>query len=310
MNRDELPKIELGEGFNYVGVFLTFRCNYRCSYCINRHSGSIRLSRHLSAREWVAGLNRLVLRPDLPISLQGGEPTIHRGFYDIVNGIRPETNIDLLTNMQFDPLVFRAKVSPDRIKRNAPYASIRVSYHPQMMKLEPTMEKALKLQEWGYSIGLFGVLHPDQEDVIMEARVRCREAGLDFRVKDFLGYHDGRLHGDYMYPEGMDGRKHESVMCKNSEVLIDPAGFVFRCHHDVYNGINSIGHILDPALSLERKFRRCQFFGRCNPCDLKLKTNRFQQFGHCSVEIVGAGADRTDRREVWETVEVESGSTE
>jgi MoaA/NifB/PqqE/SkfB family radical SAM enzyme len=249
------------------------------------------MSRHLSAEEWVTGLNRLVLKHDLPISLQGGEPTLHHGFYDIVNGVNPEANIDLLTNLQFKVKEFQSRISPGRIRREAPYASIRVSYHPQVMNLERTMEKVLAMQEQGYSIGLFGVLHPDQEDVILAAQEKCRGAGIDFRTKEFLGFHEGRLHGHYLYPEAVMGEKHEPVMCRNSEMLIDPSGFVFRCHHDVYHGLNPIGHILDADLMMERKFRSCQFFGKCNPCDIKMKNNRFQQFGHCSVEILGRPAE-------------------
>jgi hypothetical protein len=286
-----LKRIKLGEEFNYVGVFLTFRCNYRCSYCINKHSGSIRMSRHLSAEEWVLGLNRLGLKRDLPISLQGGEPTLHQGFYDIINGVSREANIDLLTNLQFKVKEFQSKIPPDRIKREAPYASIRVSYHPQMMNLERTIEKALAMQDRGYSIGLFGVLHPDQEDIILAAQEKCRAVGLDFRTKEFLGFHEGRLYGQYRYPEAVTGGSHEPVMCRNSEMLIDPSGFIFRCHHDVYNGLSPIGHILDPDLKVESRFRDCQFYGRCNPCDIKMKNNRFQQFGHCSVEIEGGPVD-------------------
>ena len=243
----------------------------------------------MSADQWIEGLNRLVLKSDLPITLQGGEPTLHRGFYQIVNGINKETNLDLLTNMQFDTNIFRAKISPRRINRKAPYASIRVSYHPRVMDLEKTMQKAIELQNSGYSVGLFGVMHPRQEEIILAAQEKCSDAGIDFRTKEFLGFHDSRLYGRYLYPEAVMGKKHDPVLCKNSEMLIDPAGFVFRCHHDVYNGLNPIGHILDPKLKIESTFRRCQFYGKCNPCDIKIKNNRFQKFGHCSVEIIGDG---------------------
>ncbi len=297
-----LPEIRLDEGFNYIAVFLTFRCNYKCSYCINKHSGSIRTSKHLSAEEWIDGLNRLRVNSDLPITLQGGEPTIHPGFYEIVNGIRSDTHIDLLTNLQFDVRTFARKIEPNRIRRKSPYASIRVSYHPEMMDLDKTMVKVLELQKRGYSIGLFGVLHPLQEQIVLEAQRKCQDAGIDFRTKEFLGVHDGRLYGHYLYPDGIGREQTRHVLCRNSEVLIDPSGFIYRCHHDVYKGLNAIGHILDPGLKIQRRFRDCDFFGHCNPCDLKIKNNRFQQFGHCSVEIDGA------RKEVGETVDVQKQS--
>ncbi|MBI5232727.1 MAG: radical SAM protein, partial [Deltaproteobacteria bacterium] len=40
-----------------------------------------------------------------------------------------------------------------------------------------------------------------------------------------------------------------------------------------------------PKFDIEDIFRVCHVFGHCNPCDIKVKTNRFQQWGHTSVEI-------------------------
>ena len=62
---------------------------------------------------------------------------------------------------------------------------------------------------------------------------------------------------------------------------------MYRCHADLYKGRNPIGHILDEYFTEDsiEEFRECSFFGDCNPCDVKVKTNRFQVFGHTSVEI-------------------------
>ena len=58
--------------------------------------------KHISGEDWVRGLNRIVSRDDLPISLQGGEPSLQKDFIYILNNIKPELNIDVLTNLQFD----------------------------------------------------------------------------------------------------------------------------------------------------------------------------------------------------------------
>ena len=68
-------------------------------------------------------------------------------------------------------------------------------------------------------------------------------------------------------------------------LIIGPDGHVFRCHADLYEGREAIGHLLDKEVPLPGEFRECGFFGFCNPCDIKVKTNRFQEFGHTSVEI-------------------------
>jgi MoaA/NifB/PqqE/SkfB family radical SAM enzyme len=103
------------------------------------------------------GINRLTLPPDLPVTLQGGEPTVHKDFYEIVAEIKPELNLDLLTNLEFDVEEFMAKVEPSRMRREAPYASIRVSYHRGQAKPEIVLQKALKMQKKGYSIVVWGI---------------------------------------------------------------------------------------------------------------------------------------------------------
>ena len=281
-----MKEIIIPEHYNYLAVFLTFACNLNCSYCINRFEKGNFSRRHLSGTEWVRILNRIVSREDLPLTLQGGEPTLHKEFIHIINHLRKDLPIDILTNLQFDVDEFIERVNPERIKRNAPYASIRVSYHPSQMNLEELIEKTLKMQDAGFSIGLFGVLHPEQEEEILTAKERCLKLGVDFRTKEYLGYCNGKLYGTYLYPNACTMEKAEEVFCKTTELIVGPAGEVYRCHHDLYEGFPSIGNLIDGAFQIQDIFRPCEVYGFCNPCDVKVKTNRFQQYGHTSVEIV------------------------
>jgi len=80
-----MKEIIIPETYNYIGVFLAFACNLHCSYCINYFEEGKFDKRNISGEEWVKGLNRIVSRDDLPLSLQGGEPTVHKDFYYIIN---------------------------------------------------------------------------------------------------------------------------------------------------------------------------------------------------------------------------------
>ena len=277
--------ILIPSNYNYIGVFVTFDCTLRCDYCINYFEHNITKRKTISGKDWVQGINRIVSREDLPVTLQGGEPSQHPDFYYIVNNIKPELNIDILTNIQFDLDEFIKKVDPNRIKRKAPYASIRVSYHPQKMDLEDTVKRVLKMQEAGFSIGVFTVKHPLNEQMLLKMQEKCKKVGIDFRTKEFLGEYRGKLYGAYKYDGACDKKFKKKVECRTTEFLIDSEGKIYRCHADIYNGKNSIGHILDCDFQIEDKFRDCDYFGHCNPCDTKVKTNRYQRFGHTSVEI-------------------------
>ncbi len=80
--------------------------------------------------------------------------------------------------------------------------------------------------------------------------------------------------------------KEEEVLCKTTELIVGPGGEVYRCHHDLYEGFPPIGNLLDEAFQIKDIFKPCSVYGFCNPCDIKVKTNRFQQYGHTSIEII------------------------
>ena len=288
-----LPPITPKPDHNYVAFFLSFACNLSCDYCINLHDRGSRAKqakrKQMTAADWVAAANRLVLRPDLPLTLQGGEPTLYPGFYSFVNEAKPELKMDLMTNLMFDVERFIAEVPVWRFTREAPYAAIRVSYHPGQNDIDDLIRKTFRLQEAGFRIGLYGIEHPDPKigGHIREVQAKCLALGLDFRTKEYLGEHDGTMLGTFKYDGCVSGKQLKGCECRTTEVIVDPSGSVYRCHSDLYRGREPIAHILDHGFDEEslEEFRPCSWYGDCNPCDVKVKTNRFQIFGHTSVEI-------------------------
>jgi len=280
-----LPEFEMPARYNYIAAFLTLACNLKCSFCINDFGQAARRFGALSGSAWLRGLNRIVSRPDLPVTLQGGEPSLHPDFLRIIDGLRPDLAIDILTNLQFDVDAFMAAVPAERLRRDAPYAAIRVSYHPEVMALDELTPKVLALQDNGYSVGVWTVEHPGYAAELAQARAVCERAGIDFRTKEFLGTFEGRMHGTYKYPGALARGAPRRVTCRTSELLIAPDGSVYRCHGDLYGGAAAVGHIADATFAPRDVYRPCARFGYCNPCDVKVKTDRFQQDGHTSVEI-------------------------
>lgn len=282
----QLPTLVIPERYNYVATFLTLACNLNCSYCINLHedptAGRGRIvTRHMNADDWVAALNRLDTQGRMPITLQGGEPTVFKHFYEIMERVDSRHRFDLLTNLQFDPEEFARRVPKVLFSREAPYAPIRVSYHPGQNTMEELLPKALRLQELGFRVGIYGVLFPAQADHILKVQEEAQKRGLDFRTKEYLA----AGHGHLKYADGVEGKFNKYCVCRTSELLIAPSGYVMRCHSDLYEGRLPVGHILDPEFAIEDVFRPCFTYGHCNPCDVKVKTNRFQIFGHTSCEI-------------------------
>jgi len=264
--------------FNYAEAYLTLRCNFGCEYCINNSSGVKRNREELTGQKWIDLLNDIDFG-ELSLTLGGGEPTMHPDFFKILQGLRKDIPIDLLTNLSFDVDEFIALTNPDRFTQSKIpfYHPIRISYHPGKSNREDLVLKAKKLQKAGFNLAIFAINHPHNINKNMAMANLATRNGIFNYTKDFLGEVDGRMYGHFKYPEGVNN-KLKCCSCRTKELLIDPEGKFYRCHRDLYKAENPIDEIEDI-------FRPCVNYGDCNLCDVKLKSNKFLDDIDCQVEI-------------------------
>ena len=296
-----MKPIIIPETYKYIAIFPTFRCTLNCSYCINANDKNFsRLSKEISGEEWIRGLNRIISL-NVPLTFSGGEPTIHPDFLYIIKNIKPELGINILTNLYWTQGLldkFISEIDSKRISGNPKYPSIRVSYHPEQMgDGKELMKNILRLKNAGFNAGIEVVNYPSDEQgrAIEQMGIECRNNGLSFRVKSFIGKYEGKddfgssfvmKRGNYTkYPDSLFQDKTKFCVCKTSELIIGPNGDVFRCHRDLYNQENAVGNILNPEFEIQDIFKSCDKYGNCNPCDVKSKSNSNQELGHTSVEI-------------------------
>ena len=260
----ELPSLHVPDFLNYVGVFLTMDCNLGCSYCINDPEQANRRrelfgakSSSLTPSEWARGLRRIPQSEDLPLTLQGGEPTIYakgRGLGELLAGI--DHRCDLLTNLVLSTEALGRGLDGQikNLQREAPYPSIRVSWHPDEMlrnwgdnAFETLVERCLALEELGFrvtpekatsDVGIYMVEVPGHE--VSDAMRRSAEGRVPFETKPLLGMHEGELYGEYLYPystnlisSGLHAETLEAK-CRTTELLLDPMGFAWSCHFYLY----------------------------------------------------------------------------
>jgi hypothetical protein len=277
--------IKIPAHYSYIEAYLTFRCNLKCSYCINAHSGIKRARKEMTAREWIIGLNNIDTG-NRPITIGGGEPTTHPGFYDIINNLRPDIKIDLLTNGQFDLKEFVSRCRPERFSNSESgyYKSIRISFHPAYMDKTDLVSRAKYLIERGFNAGIFGLNHPESLIHNVEMTDICSKAGVYFFVRDFLGFYDDRLYGYYKYPNALNGNR-KKCLCRAEDFLIGPEGNTYRCHRDLYANEGEIGSIMNISYQVDDKFIPCENYGACNPCDIKMKLKPSLGESKCAVEI-------------------------
>jgi organic radical activating enzyme len=207
---NELPKLVLPDSLNYVGAFLTMACNLSCDYCINKIDRSMDRntlysptnSKTLNPSDWAQIFNRIPVREDLPITLQGGEPMMYHkgmGIGKILDHC--EHWFDLLTNFALTPENFMRNLNGNEKKlmrgqkMNLPYQSIRVSYHADEMNrtwkngIDELVRRCEALREYGFNVSadksktdvcIYMVEHPSNKLPVINGDVY-------FEAKPFLG---------------------------------------------------------------------------------------------------------------------------
>lgn len=284
-------KIIVPKNYDYIGVFLTHRCHLSCPYCITLHNQSPfgkNSMRNLTPQEWIEGLNRLELPQDVPITLQGGEPFLYKGIWEILENVHHK--IDILTALPsfIKKEEFRNLKTLEWNKRTAPYPTIRVSYHKGQNDYKELIEQIAELQEI-LSIGFYYLEHPSySENEIVTLKEYAKKFNVELRPKEFLGKHKGKMYGTFLYPDAVSGnRKGIKVLCKNTVVPIELDGYIYRCHSDLYFNRKeaALGNILDDTFMFPFNYMECDNYGICNECDVKIKTNHYQQYGYTSVNI-------------------------
>lgn len=240
------------------------RCCYRCSYCINWKTEYA----EADGKYWVDNINRL--ETDLPVTLGGGEPSLHKDFYEIILGIRH--SIDILTNLSFNTKEFIDRTPVWKFDDSRTFAPIRASFHPEFMDIEETVEKVRVLQKNGYRIGLYCVETDNNKKYIDELR-KDKYSDIDFQTKPLL---------DNVVKVS---NKNKKVKCRTKELILSPDGRRFRCHRDLYKKENSLGRISETCY-IDYKFRNCNKANECHPCDIKIKRDRFGKEGYRAVELI------------------------
>ncbi len=282
--------VRLRDNADYMGVYLTNRCHLKCAYCITGHGDTgfrDRKQEMLHARDWISGLNRFVLPEDTPVTLQGGEPFLYPGIWELLDGLRQKADILTALPPKLERDDFLSLKTLDWNKRAAPYPTMRVSYHHGQHDYRELVERIAGLNDI-LNIGLFCLAHPAYSDEYREVKEFGEKHGVEVRQKEFLGYWDGKLYGTYKYEGSCSGKKRGiRVQCRNTVVPLGPGGDVYRCHSDLYFGRKDLrlGNILDGDLEVNGEYQDCDNYGTCSECDVKVKTNRYQQYGYTSVDI-------------------------
>ncbi len=257
---------------NWV-CYLTARCNFACDYCIQKPGmvpGQKRKPwgryQELSGRQWVEALNAFPVRPEHPLILTGGEPSLHKDFFFIASRLEGY-DLDMTSNLTFDIDALAREMRA----HGKTFKTSFHTYHPKFITPEKWLDQAERLRDSGIvdaptfsmvNLKRFPHFRDDEHDRNVQALVElANRRGLLYQWNEFRGPHMG---------SPFDRTRTQSIDCTSAWVNVAPDGEIFNCQYHLTVRKNAFGNLtqIDACRPLPQfgTFFGCGDFGMCDPC--------------------------------------------
>lgn len=264
-----LPTSEI---HNWV-CYLTARCNFACDYCIQK-PGMVPGERRrpwgrydeLTGRQWVEALNAYPVRPEHPLILTGGEPSLHKDF-DFIASRLEGYPLDMTSNLTFDI----DRLAREMRAHGKVFATSFHTYHPKFMTPERFVEQAERLRDSGIvekpvfsmvNLERFPHFRDEEHDRNVARLMELADRrGLLYQFNEFRGPHMGAPY---------DRSAKRCIECTSAWVNFAPDGEIYNCQYHLTERRNSFGNVtrIEEARPLPPfgTFFPCSDFGFCDPC--------------------------------------------
>ncbi|GAB4151135.1 MAG: hypothetical protein Fur0037_19870 [Planctomycetota bacterium] len=254
-------------------AYLTARCNFACDYCIQKEAmiPGVRRKpwaryRELSGRQWVDALNGFPVRPEHPLILTGGEPSLHKDFAFIASRLEGYS-LDLTSNLTFDIDAVAAEMR----RHGKRFATSFHTFHPKFHDPERWLDKAERLRDSGMveapvfsmvNLRRFPHFRDEEHDRNLAKLLELADRrGLIYQFNEFRGTHMGAP---------FDREEKRLIDCTSAWVNIDPEGGIYNCQYHLTRREHSFGNITEienaRPLPPMGEFFACEDFGHCDPC--------------------------------------------
>jgi MoaA/NifB/PqqE/SkfB family radical SAM enzyme len=219
-------------------LWVTFRCNYRCSYCpvVTRYAYSDIYGNEdeRTPEDWIAALDRL---PKANVYISGGEPFLFKGLPELVNGLNRHNILGIVTNATVNTSVY------ERITKTI---HMNLSFHREFVSEDDFLKKVDELRKVGrfhLNVNLVATrenipMIPKVEKLLTDHRVSLH---IDPFVDPDLAFEytpdEMALLHRYLPPDRttqmdrLDADRYERKLCSAGQNYINimPDGTVFRC---------------------------------------------------------------------------------
>ena len=243
------PWISKGSFDGLLRIYPTLECNLSCPYCVNEQ-GTVCASKSLFAQkspeEWSRAINRI----GRGVVFTGGEPTLYRGFYHLLNLIDEKIKIILYSNLNFN-----AEEFIDEVQREIVFY---LSYHPSYGSHYTFIENYKKMLEAGrYQLTVHAILWMKQKKFIREVKRDFNKSGIPLI-----------LDSDQMPGfAGCQQKFRVKARCRKHIILIAPDGTRYQCVSKLIRQVDPRENIIDVELQRKELDTLCNDYGFCAACD-------------------------------------------
>lgn len=261
----------------YWTAHITMKCNYNCGYCIQKYNlkqyglKNFSFTEELSGDKWIRFFESIEPKDRMLQVIEGGEPSLHPDFLEIVLNISDCKRLCINTNLSFDVAQLISKAHKRKSK-----IEIWTSFQPDFADEKEYIEKCLELKKINFlediSIDvpageLISINFPKYKKTIEEYKSIFEYYGLKLRLQETKGEFHGKI--NRIEDGHCFGKKETStVKCNAGFVSIAPNGNIFNCNSKVFSGYKrNYGNIQNPeSITFPESWDNCECYGKCDPC--------------------------------------------
>lgn len=279
---------------------ITGGCNYRCSYCVQKHAPGLGTPADAELDAALATLERLEGAWEFKIS--GGEPFLLKRLPEVARRLAAKGHkVSVLTNLSAPLRVLFDFVDA----AGAQLRTFSCSLHREETSEAEFLEKAsavkARLGAWPKATFVVNsVVVPGTVDVVAQSRARFEAAGLKFYPQ--LMRRDGKAvtydeadqrriddaFDDLVGPGQMNrgyALKGHTCHAGSKYFIIHPRGDAFACYPGKRFGDAHLGNVFDGTLRLWTAPRPCPY--EVCPCTVPQNRGIIEGFGGASVRDEG-----------------------
>ncbi len=248
-------------------------CNFRCDYCVAKGFNNVPVVRMdmEAIRQAFEKIDADVIVTSL--ECQGGEPTIHPQFAELVALCSEFGAVSFPSNNSQNP----QRWLPDD---HASRLYIRSALHPEGEEmLEKYTDHARYLIDAGADFACIFIAHPERMDMIDEYRAHFEKYGIPFFPSAFIGTYE-----DKKYPHSYSDEEKTMLGLDNTDTYwahkIQP--HTNRCRN--FRGIPCLAGYKSIVIGAKGSLRRCGYDKR--PLDKPLDKAEPCEINHCGCGLL------------------------